>query len=137
MRWYIDTERWYDRIEREFRGRRYFEGRDHAFMSVKTVFAFFEMHRTPDLMPATELLMVYEALNLLMPMTDRQEEEVFREAIKACRYSMIDRLNGQIPPEMGRYIIHRDADSLDRLNTVGDHLAWDAPVTSKKSLYTS
>ena len=133
----IDSERWCQRIEREFRGRRVFEGRDHAHMSVKLVFQFFEMQTPPEYMAAPELLMFYEALNLLLPLSERHEEVMFRQAIKECRYSMIDRLSGQIPPEMGRYIIHRDADSLDRLSTVGDHLAWSLPVTSKKSLYTS
>ncbi len=132
----IDSERWHQRIEREFRGRRVFEGSDHAHMCVKLVFQFFEMRTSPEYMAAPELLMTYEALNLLLPLSGRHEESMFREAIKHCRYSMVDRLNGLIPPEMGLFMINRDGDSLDRLSTIGDHLAWDAPVTSKKSLYT-
>jgi hypothetical protein len=132
----IDSERWHQRIEREYRGRRVFEGSDHAHMCVKIVFQFFETQTAPCYMAAPELLMTYEALNLLLPMSERHEESMFRDAIRLCRYSMIERLNGQIPPEMGRFIINRDADSLDRLSTVGDHLSWNAPASSKKSLYT-
>ena len=133
----IDSERWHRRIDREYRGRRVFDGLDHAHMCVKTVFQFFEMQTAPCYMAAPELLMAYEALNRLLPMSEHDEENMFRDAIKLCRYSMIERLNGQITPEMGQFIINRDADSLDRLSTVGDHLSWNAPTTSKKSLYTS
>jgi hypothetical protein len=132
----IDSNAWHEKIERQTRGSRNFESRHHAHQCVKIAFSFFEFHRSPQYMQTIDLLLTYEAFNLLIHYADRRDEEVFRDVISQLREYMVYRMNGLIEPEMGKSFLRRTDDDFDRLTTVGDSLAWTLPSSSKKSLYT-
>lgn len=99
---YIDTRAWYDRIERQARGKYSTERRNTFYRSVHLAFEFLDKRYKSSWLDHLDLLHTYQAFVQLQEFCTRDEERGFNSIIHELTEELFYRMKGLIPPEMSK-----------------------------------